>query len=80
MSFSKSKILSPTSVSQIGHNVKQETNVNINLTEKSLSSTINPVANPSPEAEAIPSLTPEEIKPMDSKTSESKYIHITIMR
>ena len=48
----------------------QETNVNINLTERALSSTINPVANPSPDAEETPSLTSEEIKPNDSKTSE----------
>ena len=71
MSFPKSKILSPTSVSQIGHNIKQETNVNINLNERSLSSNINPVANPSTDADATPSLTSEEIKPNDSKTSET---------
>ena len=51
----------------MGHNVKQETNVNINLNERSSSSTINPIAN----AEATLSITSEEIKPNDSKTSET---------
>ena len=56
MSFPKSKILSPTAATSVSHNVKQETNVNINLTERAISSAapqeraavsaINPVANP----------------------------------
>ena len=39
MSFPKSKILSPTSTMPVNHHVKQETNVNINLTERSVSLT-----------------------------------------
>ena len=71
MSFPKSKILSPTSLSQNGHNVKQETNVNINLNERSLTSAINSVANPSTtnaDADITPSPSTEEIKPTESKT------------
>ena len=52
MSFPKSKILSPTAATSVSHNVKQETNVNINLTERAISSAINPVANPTAETGA----------------------------
>ena len=68
MSFPKSK--SPTSLNQVSHNVKQETNVNINFTERSLSSTINPVANPSSERLEEPEHRLCEAETSDSKTSE----------
>ena len=66
MSFPKSKILSPTSSTSVSHNVKQETNVNINLTERSISSAINPVANPTSETVN----TPKTVETSETPTSE----------
>ena len=66
MSFPKSKILSPTSSTSVSHNVKQETNVNINLTERSISSAINPVANPTSETVD----TPKTVETSETPTSE----------
>ena len=62
MSFPKSKILSPTSATSVSHNVKQETNVNINLTERSVSlaSEDTPVdrTDPSPQTIIPPAVYP----------------------
>ena len=79
MSFPKSKILSPTSSTSVSHNVKQETNVNINLTERSISSAINPVANPTAEAAARPCGaaetvdSPKPVEKVETPTAPNPY-------
>ena len=79
MSFPKSKILSPTAATSVSHNVKQETNVNINLTERAISSAaspvsaavsaINPVANPTAEAAARPCGAAETVDTPKTETA-----------
>jgi hypothetical protein len=69
MSFPKSKILSPTAATSVSHNVKQETNVNINLTERAISSAINPVANPAPETVD----TPKTVEKVETPTAPNPY-------
>ena len=54
MSFPKSKILSPANTVPVSHSVKQETNVNINLNERSAS--IDEI--PAPPAIAYPPINP----------------------
>ena len=79
MSFPKSKILSPTAATSVSHNVKQETNVNINLTERAISSAINPVANPTAEAAARPCGaaetvdTPKTVEKVETPTAPNPY-------
>lgn len=79
MSFPKSKILSPTAATSVSHNVKQETNVNINLTERAISSAINPVANPTAEAAARPCGaaetvdSPKTVEKVETPTAPNPY-------
>lgn len=82
MSFPKSKILSPTSSTPVNHNVKQETNVNINLTERSVSAeTLEPSPQqiiPPPSTTPFPSVTPYEsgaiYPPATSASSVDPYL------